>query len=112
MAMPDEMNSIEVCEFLGIKPNNLHQITSRWKRKHELLGHKNTYSCACFVVEREGRWQGKKINIFLRHKVVGYSLYRNGQPSDLETIDSKAREAVKLQRPGNTRGRPTNKVKR
>lgn len=117
MAMPDEMNTAEVCEFLfgadsETNRNNLSQIVFRQKELHKKIGHKNPYKCPCLLVEREGRLHGRKMNYYRRDKVVGYSLYRNGKPSDIGKLMVSAREITKLQRPGTTKGRPTNKVKR
>jgi len=106
MAKPQYWDSSQVAEFLGIKPNNLRQITYRMTRDHQVMGHRND-KCSHLTVDHVG--MGKAW--FKVEKVKDYSLYRKGEISLINTVvrqtrDQRRKTTVKA---GLTKGRPSNK---
>lgn len=108
MAMPEVWTAQQAADYLGIEMNNLYQITNRFKKIHAKMNHKDNGLCPCLLVEHKGRRE----SYYRTDKVKAYALYRKGEMTDIGRLITKAREATKIQRPGVSKGRPTNKVKR
>lgn len=106
--------SSQVCEYLKIEPNNLHQIATRFRLRHEKQGHTSNGKCSCLLVEYRGPGAGenawKSQSYFRADKVKDYALCRKGQPSEIGR--DRAKREVRDQPVGKiSKGRPTTKTK-
>ena len=110
-------DAARAAEFLKISSNNLRVITSRFKRIHLELGHKDNGKCTCLLVSHSGR---KEVNgrsfstsYYRREKVEGYALFRKGGNTLEREANTRQRKAAKVQPVGKTSiGRPSQRTGR
>lgn len=107
-------DSEQVAAFIGVKPNNLWQITSRELKVHTQGRHPDNGKCACLLVTHKGRkivdGKSKVLNFYRREKVEGYALRRAGAFNPIQTVVKRTRASQKVQSPRNSaNGRPSMK---
>lgn len=106
MVKPAYWDSARTAEYLGIKLNNLRQITLRMTRDHLTMGHRND-KCGHMIVDHKGL--GK--SWYKAETVSNYALVRKGQVDPLNRFMREARDERKrsTRKDGLTIGRPSTK---
>lgn len=101
---PIYWDSTQTAEYLGIKLNNLRQITLRMTRDHLMMGHRND-KCSHLIVDHRGL--GK--SWYKAETVLNYSLVRKGQVNPMNKIIRQTRDERKrsTRKAGLTVGRPS-----